>query len=67
MEPQRGKCLNKVTFSKSSKNKPLPEIIGAAKLANAHDFITSFRGGYDTLAGSLGTQVIWMLIQSSDL
>ena len=37
--------------------KPLPEIIKAAKLANAHDFITSFRGGYDTLAGSLGTQV----------
>ena len=39
--------------------KPLPEIIKAAKLANAHDFITSFRGGYDTLAGSLGTQVDW--------
>ena len=42
----------------SNKTKPLSEIIEAAKLANAHDFITSFRGGYDTLAGSLGTQVI---------
>ena len=34
-------------------------------MANAHDFITSFRGGYDTLAGSLGTQV--SLIFSQDL
>ena len=42
--------------------KPLPEIIKAAKLANAHDFITSFRGGYDTLAGSLGTQVDWTFL-----
>ena len=48
-------------FSKhyQATTKPLPEIIKAAKLANAHDFITSFRGGYDTLAGSLGTQVDW--------
>jgi ABC-type multidrug transport system fused ATPase/permease subunit len=33
------------------------EIVAAAKLANAHDFITSFRGGYDTLAGTMGTQL----------
>ena len=46
--------------------KLLPEIIKAAKLANAHDFITSFRGGYDTLAGSLGTQVDWTFSPGSD-
>ena len=34
------------------------EIEAAARLANAHDFIMSFRGGYDTLAGTMGTQVI---------
>ena len=33
------------------------EIHAAARLANAHDFIMSFRGGYDTLAGTMGTQV----------
>ena len=51
-------------FSKhyQATTKPLPEIIKAAKLANAHDFITSFRGGYDTLAGSLGTQVDWTFL-----
>lgn len=30
------------------------EIEAAAKLANCHDFITRFRGGYDTYAGSDG-------------
>ena len=59
MEPQTGKFPIKVTslLPGHEKTKPLPEIIEAAKLANAHNFITSFRGGYDTLAGSLGTQV----------
>jgi len=33
------------------------EIHAAARLANAHGFITSFRGGYDTLAGTMGTQL----------
>ena len=33
------------------------EITAAAKLANAHDFIMSFRGGFDTLAGTLGTKL----------
>ena len=33
------------------------EVIQAAKLANAHDFISSFRAGYDTLAGPRGSQL----------
>ena len=33
------------------------EITAAAKLANAYDFIMSFRGGFDTLAGTMGTQL----------
>ena len=33
------------------------DIEAAAKLANAYDFIMSFRGGFDTLAGTLGTQL----------
>ena len=33
------------------------DIEAAAKLANAFDFIKSFRGGFDTLAGTLGTQL----------
>merc|ERR1719318_603525 len=33
------------------------EIIEAAKLANAYNFIMSFRGGFDTPAGTLGTQL----------
>lgn len=41
------------------------EIQAAARLANAHDFIMSFRGGYDTLAGTMGTQVIPSLGQAS--
>ena len=32
-------------------------IVDAAKLANAYEFIMSFRGGFDTLAGTLGTQL----------
>lgn len=32
-------------------------IVDAAKAANAHDFITSFPNGYDTLVGEQGTQL----------
>ena len=38
-------------------NNPILEIVAAAKLANAYDFIMSFRGGFDTLAGTMGTQL----------
>jgi len=33
------------------------QIIEAAKMANAHDFITSFPQGYDTQVGDLGGQL----------
>lgn len=33
------------------------DVIAAAKLANAHDFIVSFPDGYDTLVGDLGSQL----------
>lgn len=33
------------------------EIIQAAKMANAHDFIMSFPDGYDTTVGEMGVQV----------
>ena len=33
------------------------QIIQAAKLANCHDFIMNFRGGYDTFAGARGNQL----------
>lgn len=33
------------------------EIIRAAKIANAHDFITSFENGYHTLVGERGAQL----------
>jgi ABC-type multidrug transport system fused ATPase/permease subunit len=32
-------------------------VIAAAKAANAHDFITSFPEGYETLVGEHGTQL----------
>jgi ABC-type multidrug transport system fused ATPase/permease subunit len=33
------------------------EIHAAAKLANCYDFVTKFRGGFDTLAGARGAQL----------
>ncbi len=33
------------------------DIMNAAKLANAHDFIMSFPNGYDTPVGDRGTQL----------
>jgi ATP-binding cassette, subfamily B, bacterial MsbA len=37
--------------------KSLDEIVAAAKLANAHDFITRLPGGYDTFVGELGVRL----------
>ncbi|XP_037933641.1 multidrug resistance protein homolog 65-like [Teleopsis dalmanni] len=36
---------------------PMTQIIAAAKMANAHDFITALPSGYDTCLGSKGTQL----------
>eukprot|EP01134_Creolimax_fragrantissima_P006447 CFRG6447T1 len=35
-------------------NAPIDEIMNAAKKANAHDFISGFQDGYDTLVGERG-------------
>lgn len=35
----------------------LEQVIDAAKMANAHDFITGFPNGYDTLVGERGVQL----------
>jgi ATP-binding cassette subfamily B (MDR/TAP) protein 1 len=42
------------SFSKKPTQEQIEE---AAKLANAHDFIMEFPGGYDTLVGDLGSQL----------
>ena len=39
----------------SNKNTPLDNIINAAKLAGAHEFITELPHGYDTMIGEHGT------------
>jgi len=46
-----------IAYGAPEKDVPEQDIIAAAKLANAHDFIMSFRGEYDTLAGTMGTQL----------
>ena len=38
-------------------NATMDEIIAAAQLANAHDFISSFPEGYDTIVGDQGAQL----------
>lgn len=35
----------------------MDQIVNAAKLANAHDFITSFPNGYETILGQRGAQL----------
>jgi subfamily B ATP-binding cassette protein MsbA len=40
-----------------SSDKHLERVIAAAKLANAHDFITRLPNGYDTMVGELGVRV----------
>ena len=46
-----------IAYGAAHDNVTEEEIIAAAKLANAYDFIMSFRGGFDTLAGQMGTQL----------
>ena len=36
---------------------PMEQIIEAAKMANAHDFIMSFPDGYNTTVGEMGVQL----------
>jgi ATP-binding cassette, subfamily B, bacterial MsbA len=40
-----------------SSDKKLERVIAAAKLANAHDFISRLPNGYDTMVGELGVRI----------
>jgi ABC-type multidrug transport system fused ATPase/permease subunit len=49
----RGTILENISFGRPDATKE--EVIEAAKLANAHDFITAMPLGYDTLVGDRGS------------
>ena len=49
----RGTLLENIAFGRPDATKD--EIIAAAKLANAHDFIMAMPNGYDTLVGDRGS------------
>ena len=59
MEPRKKSLMKKVGTKPEIYNtqSSCTDIINAAKLANAYDFIMSFRGDFDTLAGTMGTQL----------
>uniref|UniRef100_A0A1A9WG68 Uncharacterized protein n=1 Tax=Glossina brevipalpis TaxID=37001 RepID=A0A1A9WG68_9MUSC len=46
-----------IAYGDNSRSVSMPEIIAAAKSANAHTFITSLPNGYDTKMGRHGTQL----------
>jgi ATP-binding cassette subfamily B protein len=51
----RGTIRDNIALGKAGASEA--EIVAAAKAAHAHDFITSFRLGYETNVGELGTQL----------
>jgi ABC-type multidrug transport system fused ATPase/permease subunit len=52
----KGTIKENIAFGKSG-DVEINEIIDAAKLANAHSFITSFEHGYDTVVGERGVRL----------
>ena len=52
-----GTIKENISFSLEDSNVDMDRIIEAAKLANAHDFITSFEKGYDTIVGERGIRL----------
>jgi ATP-binding cassette, subfamily B, bacterial len=52
-----GTIFENIAFALSERDAELSEVIEAAKLAYAHDFIQSFPNGYDTIVGDRGVQL----------
>ena len=50
-----GTIADNIAYAKP--NATMEEIIRAAKVANAHDYITSFPNGYDTFVGERGARL----------
>ncbi|EDV96507.1 multidrug resistance protein homolog 65 [Drosophila grimshawi] len=46
-----------ISYGDTSRNVPMQQIIDAAKMANAHDFIMTLPAQYETMLGSKGTQL----------
>ena len=53
-----GSIKDNISFGIDSNEKiDISQIIEVAKLANAHEFITTFESGYDTIVGERGTRL----------
>ncbi len=52
-----GSIFYNIAYAVTENQPTISEIIKAAKLANAHDFIKDFPQGYDTLVGERGVQL----------
>ncbi|MDD4264613.1 MAG: ATP-binding cassette domain-containing protein, partial [Firmicutes bacterium] len=50
-----GTIADNIAYAKTDAT--MEEIIRAAKIANAHDYITTFPNGYDTFVGERGTRL----------
>ncbi|XP_073843337.1 multidrug resistance protein homolog 65 [Musca autumnalis] len=46
-----------IAYGDTSRTVPMEEILAAAKMANAHDFISALPSGYETCLGARGTQL----------
>ena len=52
-----GSIAENIAFALPGRDVPLAEVMAAARQAHAHDFITAFPDGYDTLVGERGVQL----------
>lgn len=52
-----GTIADNIAFGLPGRSATRDEVVAAARLANAHDFIATFPQGYDTVAGERGVQL----------
>jgi ATP-binding cassette, subfamily B, bacterial len=52
-----GTIAENIAFALPGRQASMEEVVAAARLANAHDFISAFPAGYDTLVGERGVQL----------